>query len=55
MNLYFAHFHTGEIWPKPFQQTSVYDFFIVRPSLLKFEVKLHAILRLKSINRAQNF
>ncbi|XP_055295127.1 beta-hexosaminidase subunit beta-like [Sitodiplosis mosellana] len=29
----------GEIWPKPFQQTSSDDFFIVRPSLLKFKIQ----------------
>ncbi|XP_055295128.1 beta-hexosaminidase subunit beta-like [Sitodiplosis mosellana] len=50
LNLYFVNCYIvdpgpvvkatiGEIWPKPFQQTSSDDFFIVRPSLLKFEIQ----------------
>ncbi|XP_031618894.1 beta-hexosaminidase subunit beta-like [Contarinia nasturtii] len=46
----------GEIWPKPFQQNSHDDFFIVRPSLLEYKIQnescdilLNAIRRYKLI------
>lgn len=40
IQLYFFSSKTGEIWPKPFEQKTFDYFSIVRPSLLKFEVKI---------------